>query len=38
VLFHFVAAGTGELVLTAHITAANLEGVRSIPIEGEVVP
>lgn len=38
VLFHFSAATTGELDLTAHITSANLEGVQSIPIEGEVVP
>jgi len=38
VLFHFVAAGTGELDLTAHVTAANFEGVQKLPIEGEVVP
>ena len=38
VLFHFAAARAGELDLTAHVTAANLEGVQKLPIEGEVVP
>jgi len=38
VLFHFMAAQAGELDLTAHVTAANLEGIEKIPIEGEVVP
>jgi hypothetical protein len=38
VLFHFTAAQAGELDLTAQVTAANLEGVERLPIEGEVVP
>jgi hypothetical protein len=38
VLFHFVAARAGELDLTAHVTAANLEGIEKLPIEGEIVP
>jgi len=38
VLFHFMAAQAGELDLPALVTAAPLEGVEKIPIEGEVVP
>ncbi len=38
VLFHFMAAEAGELDLTAQVSAANLEGVEKLPIEGEVVP
>jgi len=38
VLFHFMAARAGELDLTAHVSAANLEGVEKLPIEGEIVP
>jgi hypothetical protein len=38
VLFHFVAARAGELDLTAHVSAANLEGIEKLPIEGEIVP
>lgn len=38
VLFHFMAAQAGELDLRAQVTAANLEGVEKLSIEGEVVP
>ncbi len=38
VLFHFMAARAGELDLTAHVTAANLDGIEKLPIEGEIVP
>ena len=38
VVFHFVAAQPGELDMTAHVTAANMEGPQKLSIEGEVVP
>lgn len=38
VTLHFLATRAGELDLNAYITAANLDAVQKIPVEGEVVP
>jgi len=37
-VFHFLSAKSGELDLSAHVTAANVEGPQTLPMEGEVIP